>query len=101
MPQMKEERQHPPPASGGTTEIAQGETQVPKPKPREPYERDESADSQAADASEIRRMGELAHGAAESGQEDTSKAPEMDATYHEMRKGADPAPIDKRNQNQR
>ena len=99
MPQMKEERQNPPPAARGTTETAQGETQ--SPKAREPFERDESADSQGADASEIRRMGEIAHGAAEAGQKDTSKAPEMDATYREMRKDADPAPIDKRNQNQR
>ena len=99
MPQMKEERQNPPPASRGNTETAQGGTQAPK--AREPFERDESADSQGADAPEIRRIGEIAHDAEAAGQEDTSKAREMDATYHEMRKDADPAPIDKRNQNQR
>jgi hypothetical protein len=99
MPQMKEERHDPPPASRGNTERAQGETQ--SPKARLPNERDESADSQGADASEIRRMGDIAHGSAERGEQDTTRGAELDATYHKMREDADPAPIDKRNQNQR
>jgi hypothetical protein len=101
MPQMKEERQEPPPAARGNTETAQGETRSPIPRPREPHERDESADSQGADASEIRRMGEIAHGSAERGEQDTTRGAELDDTYHRMREGADPAPIDKRNQNQK
>lgn len=83
----------------GDTVTAQGETQ--SPKARQPFERDESADSQAADSQEIRDMGELAHAAATSPQQDTSKAQETDATYHRMREGADPAPVDKRNRNQK
>lgn len=99
MPQMKEERQNPPPASRGNTETAQGETQ--SPKAREPFERDESADSQGSDSSEIRRMGEIAHASAERGEKDTTRGNELDATYHELRKGADPAPVDERNKTRR
>ena len=39
--------------------------------------------------------------AATSGQQDTSKAQETDATYHRMREGADPAPVDKVNKTRR
>jgi hypothetical protein len=85
--------------SHNDTQRAQGEAQ--SPKARQPNERDESADSQAADSASIRDMGEVAHAAATSGQQDTSKAQETDATYHRMRETADPAPVDKRNQNQR
>jgi hypothetical protein len=85
--------------SHGDTQWAQGENQAPK--ARQPNEHDESTDSQAADSASIRDMGEVAHAAATSGQQDTSKGQETDATYHRMRAGADPAPVDKRNQNQR
>jgi len=86
-------------ASHNDTQRAQGENQAPK--ARQPNERDESADSQKADSASIRDMGDLAHAAATSPQQDTSKAQETDATYHRMREDADPAPVDKRNQNQR
>ena len=85
--------------SEGDTQRAQGENQAPK--ARQPNERDESADSQKADSASIRDMGDLAHAAATSNQQDTSKAKETDATYHRMRETADRAPVDPRNQNQR
>ena len=81
--------------SRGDTVTAQGDNQAPK--ARQPHERDESVDSQAADSPAIREMGELAHDAATSGQQDTSKAQETDATYHHMRQGADPAPVEPAN----
>ena len=99
MPQMKETRQPPPPPSRGNTEVAQGENQAPK--AREPHERDESADSQKADAESIRRMGALAHESQAAGQRDTTKGVEMDQTYHRMRETAEPAPQDKVNQPRR
>lgn len=67
------------------TVTAQDEMKVPKVRAREPHERDESADSQSADSTSIRDMGELAHGSAERGEQDTSRAQETDATYHRMR----------------
>ena len=85
--------------SHGDTQTAQGGNQAPK--ARQPNEHDESADSQKAESASIREMGELAHDAATSGQQDTSKAQETDATYHRMRQGADPAPLDKANRNQK
>jgi hypothetical protein len=97
---LKEERQEEaPPPSRGTTETAQGENQAPK--ARQPFERDESADSQAPDSASIKEMGQIAHDAAAAGQQDTSKGQETDATYHRMREDADPAPVDKQNRNQR
>ena len=99
MPETKEERHDPPPPSRGTTESAQGETQ--SPKARQPFEHDESADSQAADAPSIRRMGEIAHDAQRKGEQDTTKGAELDATYHRMRETAEPAPQDKVDRNQR
>ena len=100
MSDLKEDRQDDGARPGhNDTVTAQGDNQAPK--AREPFERDESVDSQKADSQNIRDMGELAHAAAESPQQDTSKAQETDATYHRMREGADPAPIDRRNQNQR
>jgi len=100
MRKMKEERQddgaRP---SQGDTVTAQGENQAPK--ARQPHERDESADSQAAESASIDEMGQIAHDAAASGQQDTSKAQETDATYHRMRETADPAPVDKVNRNQK
>lgn len=99
MPQMKEPRHDPPPPRRGNTESAQGETQ--SPKAREPFERDESADSQSADAESIKRMGEIAHASAESGQRDTTRGAELDQTYHRLRESAEPAPQDKVNQPRR
>jgi hypothetical protein len=95
----QEDRQAHPPTDRGNTVTAQGETQ--QPKAQLPHERDESAQSQAADNPSARRMGEIAHDAVEDGQQDTSKAQETDATYHRMRADAAPAPRDKVNKNQR
>ena len=96
MSDMKEDRQDDGarPARGDTV-TAQGENQAPK--ARQPFEHDESADSQAADSPDIEAMGRIAHESAVSSQQDTSKAQETDATYHRMRQGADPAPVEKPN----
>lgn len=94
-----EERQDTPSPARGNTVTAQGETQ--QPKAQMPHERDESAHSQAADNPSARRMGEMAHDDVVEGQQDTSKAQEMDATYHAMREDAEPAPVQKPNRNQR
>jgi hypothetical protein len=85
--------------SMGNTVTAQGENQVPR--ARQPHERDESADSQAPDSDSNRYMGAVAHDAAVSGQQDTSKANEMDATYHQVQQSSDPAPQDKQNRSER
>ena len=92
-----EERHEVPPTTRGNTVTAQGETQ--QPKAQMPHERDESAHSQAADNPSARRMGEIAHDDVMEGQQDTSKAPELDATYHRVRQGA--APGDKPNRGPR
>lgn len=68
---------------GATTRV-QGETQAPA--PRQPDERDESVGSQAADSPTVRRMGRIAHESIAAGQTDTDKGPELDRTYHEVRK---------------
>ena len=91
MSDFKEDRQD----DGGRprhndTVTAQGDNHAPK--ARQPNEHDESADSQAAGTPQMREIGSIAHDAATSGQQDTSKAQETDATYHRMRQGADPAP---------
>ena len=96
---MEEERHDAPKPSEGNTVTAQGENQVPK--ARMPHERDESADSQSPEASSTRRMGEIAHDDVMEGQQDTSKAQEMDATYHKVQQSSDPAPVQKPNRNQR
>jgi hypothetical protein len=85
--------------SRNDTVTAQGENQAPK--ARQPFERDESADSQKSESPDIDAMGQIAHDAAVSPQQDTSKAQETDATYHRMRQDAEPAPVDPRNRNQR
>lgn len=85
--QGKKDERHPDhasPAAGDTVPV-QGENQVPK--ARMPHERDQSADSQAADAPSARRMGRIAHDAVESGQVDTDKGPVLDATYEDLREG--------------
>ena len=77
----------------GKTVSGQGETQ--SPRPRAPHERDESADHQAAETESARRMGAIAHDDVMEGQVDTSKAEEMDATYHRVRQDAEPTSTDK------
>jgi hypothetical protein len=79
----------------GNTVTTQGETTVPRVKPRAPHERDESADSQAADSPEIDRMGEIAHDSAAQGHEDTTKGQELDATYQRVRETETRSPRDK------
>ena len=100
MSRMEEER-HDDAAkpSEGNTVTAQGENQVPK--ARMPHERDESADSQEAGEASARRMGQIAHDDVMEGQQDTSKANEMDATYHRVQQTSDPAPVAKPNRTQR
>lgn len=93
MGQMKEERHQPPPPSGGNTEIAQGENQAPK--ARQPHERDESADSQAAENSSMDYVGAIAHDDVVEGQPDTEKGPVLDATYHRLRQESGEASGDK------
>jgi len=74
----------------GNTVTAQGEQQTPVPST--PNEHDESADQQATQEPSARRIGAIAHDDVVQGQQDTSKAQEMDATYHRMRQdGAEPA----------
>lgn len=96
---MKEERHQVPRPSEGNTVTAQGEDQTPK--ARLPHEHDESADSEGTQEPSARRIGAIAHDDVVEGQQDTSKAQEMDATYHRVRESAAPAPVDKRNRNQR
>ena len=55
---------------------------------RTPNERDESADSQAADEPSGKRMGKIAHDSVERGEVDTDKGPVLDATYDKVREGA-------------
>lgn len=85
--------------SRGDTQRAQGENQAPK--ARQPDERDESADSQKAENSSMARIGGLAHDDVVDGKQDTSKAGELDATYHRVQQASDPAPVEKTNRNQR
>ena len=86
MSRLTEERHDVPKPSEGNTVTSQGENQAPK--ARMPHERDESADSQEADAPGTRRIGQIAHDAQADGQQDTSKAQETDATYHRLREDA-------------
>jgi hypothetical protein len=99
MPDPKEERHAVPRPSEGNTVTAQGENQAPK--AQQPHERDESAQSQASDNSSQDRMGALAHDDVMEGQQDTSKAQELDATYHRVRQDSAPAPLEKPNRTQR
>lgn len=96
-----EERHETPTPGRGNTVTAQGQTQTPQPKAQTPNERDESASSQASEEPTARRMGRMAHDDLMEGQQDTSKSQELDATYHEVRKGADPKPTDKPNRGNR
>ena len=86
MSRMKEER-HDDVAkpSEGNTVMQQGENQAPK--ARMPHERDESADSQAAQAASTQRMGQIAHDDVVEGQPDTDKGPALDAAYERQKGG--------------
>jgi hypothetical protein len=87
MSRMKEERHDDAAKPGkGKTVVSQGEHQAPK--ARMPHEHDESADSQSADEPSARRLGQIAHDDVVEGHQDTSKGPELDATYHRLRQGA-------------
>jgi hypothetical protein len=68
---MKDEEHKP--VSKGNTAREQGETQ--QRVPRQPDERDESADSQASDEPSQQRVGELGREDLESGKVDTDKGP--------------------------
>lgn len=73
------------PKNRGNTIPEQGEVQ--QREPREPHERDESADSQAADEPSQRRMGRIAQKDVESGLVDTDKGPALDEAYDRTRAG--------------
>ncbi len=64
----------------------QGETQ--QRVPRMPHEHDESADSQAADETSGRRVGQAAREDVERGRVDTDTGPVLDQTYDKVREGA-------------
>jgi hypothetical protein len=68
---MNHSEQKPPRQSD--TAPQQGEKQ--ERSPREPHERDESADSQAAAEPSQQRVGDIARGDIESGKTDTDKGP--------------------------
>jgi hypothetical protein len=53
--------------------------------PRMPHERDESADSQSADESSGKRMGDIARDDIERGLVDTDKGPALQETYEKLR----------------
>lgn len=74
-------------ARRGNTVPAQGETQ--DRVPRMPHERDESADSQAAQESSGERVGRQAHEDVERGLVDTDKGPVIDQAYDKLREGGD------------
>lgn len=95
MGDTKDPGREPPRPGQGNTVTAQGETTVPRVKPREPHERDESADSQGADSPEIDRMGEMAHDSVAQGHEDTTKGQELDATYQRVRETSTRSPREK------
>ena len=85
MTRMKEERSDEAPKSRGSTIPVQGENQVPQ--PREPYERDESSDSQARANSSMERVGAIAHDDLREGRRDTDKGPVLEETYDRLREG--------------
>lgn len=79
-------------ATKGNTVPAQGEKQ--EEVPRTPNERDESADSQAAQEPSGTRVGRQARQDVERGLVDTDKGPALDQAYDKLRDGA-PDPIRK------
>lgn len=76
-----------PDANKGNTVQAQGERQ--EQVPRTPNERDESADSQAAQEPSGARMGRQASEDVERGLVDTDTGPVLDHAYDKVREGAD------------
>jgi hypothetical protein len=82
-----------PDARRNDTEPAQGQRQ--REVPRMPHEHDESADSQAGGDASSRSKGEAAYADVERGVADTTRGGEMDATYHELRKGETPGKGDR------
>lgn len=79
-------------ANKGNTVPAQGEKQ--ERVPRTPNERDESADSQAAQEPSGMRVGRQASEDVERGLVDTDKGPALGQAYDKVREGAD-APVRK------
>ena len=74
-------------ANKGQTVPAQGDKQ--ERVPRMPHERDESADSQAAQEPSGQRVGRQAQQDIERGLVDTDKGPVLDQAYDKVREGAD------------
>lgn len=85
MSRKEERHEGVPRPSEGNTVVGQGENQAPK--ARMPHERDESADSQSADAPATRRLGQIAHDDVAEGQQDTDKGPALDAAYERQKDG--------------
>ena len=79
--QDKEEQ----PASRGTTATQQGQTQ--QRTPRQPNERDESADSQARAEPSQKSIADIARKDVESGRVDTDKGPALHEAYDKTRAG--------------
>jgi len=75
------------PGSDGRTVPAQGQTTMPKQVARLPHEHDESSDSQTHAEPSGQRMGKQAHKDVRAGMQDTSKAPEMDRAYRQVKDG--------------
>ena len=75
------------PGDRGNTVPAQGQKQ--ERTPRTPNERDESADSQAAQEPSGQRVGRQASEDVERGLVDTDKGPVLDQAYDKVRGGAD------------
>ncbi|MFC5496335.1 hypothetical protein ACFPOE_02220 [Caenimonas terrae] len=73
-------------ATKGNTVPAQGEQQ--QRVPRTPNERDESADSQAAQEPSSGRVGRQAGADVERGLVDTDRGPVLDQAYDKVRQGA-------------
>ena len=68
----------------GNTIPVQGEEQ--ERVPRQPHERDESADSQARAEPSQKKMGEAAHRSLERGEVDTDKGPPMEKAYERVKR---------------
>ena len=80
---MKDEEKQP--LRPSDTAPQQGETN--QRTPRQPHERDESADSQASAEPSQRRVGEIARRDVERGVTDTTKGEALDDAYEKTRQG--------------
>ena len=80
---MKDEEKKP--LRRSDTAPQQGETN--RRTPREPHERDESADSQASAEPSQRRIGEIGRRDVERGVVDTTKGQALDEAYEKTRQG--------------